>query len=137
MRLCPRHQYLGAACLADHRLAFTRRSVKTGTGVADILPAQGQTVWGALYAIHDNELIRLDRKEGYDWAYTRIRQPVRLEADHQQYGAIIYTVRHKEESEVPPSRRYLESVIAAAYERGLPSSYIEKLEVVIPAESRA
>ena len=111
--------------------------MKTGTGVADILPAQGQTVWGVLYAIDDNELVQLDRKEGYDWAYTRIRQPVRLEADDQQYMAIIYTVRHKEQLEVPPSRQYLECVIAAAYARGLPSSYIEQLEAVNPAENRA
>jgi hypothetical protein len=54
---------LGAARLADHRLAFTRRSVKTGTGVADIVPAPGETVWGALYELGDGELAAIDRKE--------------------------------------------------------------------------
>ena len=44
-RLCPRARYLGVARLTDHRLAFTRRSVRTGTGVADIVPAPGKTVW--------------------------------------------------------------------------------------------
>lgn len=136
-RLCPRHRNLGVARLADHRLAFTRRSVKTGTGVADILPAPGETVWGVLYTIDDDELAWIDRKEGYDWAYTRVQLPVRLEAGGQEHAAIIYTVRSKEEAEIPPSREYLGRVIAAAHARGLPGSYIERLEAVSTAESRA
>ena len=47
-RLCIRLRYVGAASLPGYRLAFTRRSVKTGTGVADIVRAQGERVWGAL-----------------------------------------------------------------------------------------
>jgi hypothetical protein len=42
-QLCPRHSYLGVAYLADHRLAFTRRSTKTRTGttvpVCDLIMA--------------------------------------------------------------------------------------------------
>jgi hypothetical protein len=55
-RLSPQHRYLGVARLTDHRPAFTRRSVKTGTGVADVVPASGQMVWGVLYKIGDDEL---------------------------------------------------------------------------------
>ena len=67
-RLSPRHRYLGVACLADYRLAFTRRSVKGGTGVADIVWAPGEQVWGVLYEIAEDELAAIDREEGYDWA---------------------------------------------------------------------
>lgn len=65
-RLSPRHRYLGVACLADYRLAFTRRSVRSGTGVADVVWAPGKHVWGVLYEISEDELAAIDRKEGYD-----------------------------------------------------------------------
>jgi len=136
-RLCPQHFYLGIARLADHRLAFTRRSVKTGTGVADIVPAPGMEVWGVLYEIGDHELDAVDRKEGYGWAYTRVMLPVRLEADGQERDAVTYVVLSKEPVEVPPSRQYLDRVIAAARERGLPGSYIEWLKAVGAAEDPA
>lgn len=90
-----------------------------------------------LYTIDDDELARIDRKEGYDWADTRVQLPVRLEAGGQEHAAIIYTVRYKEESEIPPSHEYLRRVIVAAHARGLPDSYIERLEAMSTAESRA
>ena len=133
-RLCPRHSYLGVAQLADHRLAFTRRSVKTGTGVADIVQAAGQMVWGVLYRIDDDELAAIDRKEGHDWAYKRVMLPVRLEGGPER-TAVTYTVRSKEATQIPPSRRYLGLVIAAAHERGLPNPYIEQIEAIRVADS--
>ena len=126
-RLCPTHRYLGIARLADHRLAFTRRSVKTGSGVADIVEDPGRTVWGVLYEIEPNELVAVDRKEGNGWAYTRTIVPVRLGPEGPERAAVTYTVRCKEPTDVPPSRQYLGRVIAAARERGLPDRYIEQL----------
>jgi len=132
-RLCPRHRYLGPARLDDHRLAFTRRSVRTGTGVADVVPAPGRAVWGALYEIGDDELAAIDRKEGYDWAYTRVTLPVRPAADGPERPALVYTVAAKQTPEVPPSREYLDLIIAAASERGLPGEYITRLSAIITA----
>jgi gamma-glutamylcyclotransferase (GGCT)/AIG2-like uncharacterized protein YtfP len=133
-RLCPRHSYLGAAYLVGHRLAFTRRSMRTGTGVADIVRAAGETVWGALYRIDDDELAAIDRKEGHGWAYKRIMLPVRLEGGPER-TAVAYTVRSKEPVPIPPSRQYLDLVIAAARERGLPTPYIEQIEAISVADS--
>lgn len=136
-RLCPQHRYLGVARLADHRLSFSRRSVKTQTGVADIVQAPGETVWGVLYEIDDNGLAAIDRKEGHDWAYIRVSLPVRLEAGGPERTAVIYTVRFKEPAQVPPSREYLDLVIAAARERGLPGPYIERIEAISAAGNLA
>jgi len=129
-RLCPHHRYLGPACLNDHRLAFTRRSVRTGTGVADVVPAPGQTVWGALYEIGDDELAAVDKKEGYDWAYTRVTLPVRP-ADGSQRLAVVYTVAAKQTPELLPSPEYLDLIITAARERGLPEEYVTRLSDII------
>ena len=137
MRLCPQHRYLGVARLADHRLSFTRRSVRTKTGVADIVQAAGETVWGVLYKIDDNGLAAIDRKEGHDWAYTRVSLPVRPEAGGPERPAVTYTVRFKEPTQVPPSREYLDLVIAAARERGLPGPYIEQIEATSGADNLA
>jgi gamma-glutamylcyclotransferase (GGCT)/AIG2-like uncharacterized protein YtfP len=134
-RLCPGHRYLGVARLANHRMAFTRRSVKTGTGVADIVQAAGETVWGVLYEIDDSELTAIDRKEGHGWAYTRVVLPVQLEAGGPERMAVAYTVVSKESTEVPPSRQYLDRMIRAAWARGLPSGYVERLEAVSTAEN--
>jgi gamma-glutamylcyclotransferase len=123
-RVCPRHRFLGVACLADHRLAFTRRSRRTGTGVADVVATPGSIVWGTLYEVEDDELAAVDRKEGYDWAYTRIVLPVRLAAVGPELMATVYTVRVKEPTEIPPSHQYLELLIAAGRARGLPEAYV-------------
>jgi len=125
---CPTCRYLGAACLQAHRLAFTRRSVRSGTGVADVLPAPGHGVWGALYEIGERDLDALDRKEGSGWAYAREQKHVRLSTDGSEHQAITYTVMSKEPTEIPPSREYLIRLIAAAEHRALPQAYVATLE---------
>jgi gamma-glutamylcyclotransferase (GGCT)/AIG2-like uncharacterized protein YtfP len=133
--LSPRHRFLGVARLADYRLAFTRRSVKTGSGVADVVQAPGQAVWGALYEIADEELAAIDRKEGHDWAYVRARLPVQLAGDSRERIATLYTVRSKVSPEVPPSRQYLDRIIEAARERELPDQYVRQIAAVRIAET--
>jgi gamma-glutamylcyclotransferase (GGCT)/AIG2-like uncharacterized protein YtfP len=123
---CPRHHLLGAASLDDYRLAFTRRSIRTQTGVADVVPAQGSRVWGVLYELEDPELDAIDRKEGCGWAYTRKPVLVRLR-DGYTCSALCYTVLHKEQDHVPPSQRYLNQLVDAARTHGLPSDYVDFL----------
>ncbi len=65
MRDRPSARFMGVASLRDHRLAFTRRSVKGGCGVADVVPVKGQVVWGAVFEIDDRDIGRLDVTEGY------------------------------------------------------------------------
>jgi gamma-glutamylcyclotransferase len=129
--MCPRGRFDGVARLDGYRLAFTRRSIKTGTGVADVIHASNETVWGVLYEIEDEELPAIDRKEGYGWAYTRITCTVQLEASGQGQMAMVYTVHVKEPKEVMPSRQYLDRLITAAHERNLPEAYVEKLEAMV------
>ena len=72
-------------------------------------------------------------KEGYDWAYMRVTLPVRPAADGPERPALVYTVAAKQTPEVPPSREYLDLIIAAASERGLPGEYITRLSAIITA----
>ena len=122
-----RVQFLGVARLDDHRLAFTRRSVRTDTGVADVIAAPGESVWGVLYELGPTQAAVLDRKEGAGWAY--VRQPAQVRTlEGAAVDAFIYTVLHKEPREVPPSDAYVSRLIKGARKRGLPDAYICKLE---------
>lgn len=126
---CPRHRFLGRARLPGHRLAFTRRSVRTGTGVADVVADPEREVWGALYEISETDLESLDRKEGAGWAYER-RQVSVLADGGAQCDAAAYIVITKAAEEIPPSAQYAEQLLGAARERGLPEAYVRVLAAV-------
>jgi gamma-glutamylcyclotransferase len=129
---CSRHHYLGRARLPGHRLAFTRRSVRTGTGVADVVADARRDVWGALYAIEAEDLDALDRKEGAGWAYER--RSVRVHADGgAAHEAIAYFVKSPSPVEIPPSTAYARQLTEAARERELPDEYIAALSASLAA----
>ncbi len=126
-RLCPGHRFAGTAELRGHRLAFTRRSVRTGTGVADIVAACGQSVWGVLYELDAPMLAALDEKEGKGWAYERGPVRVHREGDTPARDALAYRVIAREDAEVRPSREYLHGLLGGARERALPDCYVAAL----------
>lgn len=125
-RLCPGHRFAGVAELPDHRLAFSRRSIRTGTGVADIVRADGQSVWGVLYELDAAMLAVLDEKEGNGWAYRRDLVSLRG-TRAEELVALVYSVIAKEPGEVRPSPEYLRVVLDAARERLLPEHYVAAL----------
>jgi gamma-glutamylcyclotransferase (GGCT)/AIG2-like uncharacterized protein YtfP len=125
---CPGHRFLGAAELPKHRLAFTRRSLRTGTGVADVLAAPGASVWGALYALDQAQLAAIDEKEGNGWAYER--RAVRVIAGEGELEAFAYAVIAPDAEHVQPSREYLQALLDGARERGLPEDYVAALAAV-------
>ncbi len=71
-------RFAGPALLPDHRLALTRRSIRWGGGVVDVVAARGEHVWGAAYKTTPESLARLDTKEGAGFAYRRLA--VRVDA---------------------------------------------------------
>jgi gamma-glutamylcyclotransferase (GGCT)/AIG2-like uncharacterized protein YtfP len=120
---CPGHSVLGVAELPRHRFAFSRRSVRTGTGVANVVADPASSVWGVIYAVDD--LALLDAKEGAGWAYERCE--VDVEVGDETVTAVTYKVKTPEPAEVPPSDAYIAGIIGAARARGLPASYIERI----------
>jgi gamma-glutamylcyclotransferase len=131
-----RARFAGVARLDGHRLAFTRRSVRTGTGVADVIDAPGQSVWGVLYELEPTDLAMLDRKEGAGWAY--VRKPARVRtAAGLVTEAFMYTVLRKEPHEVLPSDAYASRLVIGARERGLPDTYVRELERLVNTTAAA
>jgi cation transport regulator ChaC len=127
---CPGHRLLGLARLPDHRLAFTRRSVRTGSGVADVVADPGGVVWGVLYELGDEGLATLDAKEGAGWAYERREMRVYAD-DGSPCDAAVYVVIEKSPEAIPPSDEYGLRLVEAARERGLPGDYVEALARVV------
>ena len=123
---CPQHRFLGRARLPGYRLAFTRRSVRTGTGVADAVVDPEGAVWGVLYEISDADLASLDRKEGAGWAYERVEVGL-LTEDGTSVDALAYLVIEKLPEEVAPSPDYAQALLTAARDRGLPEAYVQTL----------
>jgi len=80
---CPESQPVGRADLPDHRLVFRFW--------ADIVPAPGHTVPGALYDVTERDLAALDEYEDCPALYERVRVTVQ-EADGRR-EAMTYRMR--------------------------------------------
>jgi gamma-glutamylcyclotransferase (GGCT)/AIG2-like uncharacterized protein YtfP len=120
---CPGHRYVGPARLEGYRLGFTRRSVVSNSGVADLVESRGMTVWGALYQISSRGLGALGEKEGEGrGAYRRVQVEVRTE-DDRLHTAWTFVVERPNAVEIVPSRSYLEGLVDGGRECGLPTHY--------------
>ncbi len=129
----PSARFLGVALLRDHRLAFTRRSLRWNAGVADIVEYEGLSLYGALYEADVEQLSELDSKEGVPHAYNRKYIDVRVGG--REFPAMTYCVTGyaeewlaKTRSELSPSDDYFAEVLRGAAECGLPPDYIAFLK---------
>jgi hypothetical protein len=142
----PGHQVVGMAVLREHRLAFPLYSNDWGGGVASIQPLHGGTVWGMLYEVSEEDLAVLDRYEGFRAAgdqhnlYDRLNMTVDVTRPDdgsvpRRVRAALYVARPSNPS--PPSRRYLDTILAGARHHHLPEEYVTALaNHPVLAESR-
>jgi gamma-glutamylcyclotransferase (GGCT)/AIG2-like uncharacterized protein YtfP len=140
---CPGHEVVGMAALRDHRLDFPVHSRDWDGGVAGVHVAHGDIVWGIVYALNDVHIASLDGYEGYHGAgdprnlYERERIWVDLTRPDdgsipRRLRAEIYVVANLA-SPAPPSRRYLDTILAGARHHHLPEEYIAALARIATA----
>lgn len=132
---CRDARFVAIGWLADRRVAFTKRSTKWGGHSADVIAAPGRRVWGAVYAITDDHLAALDRREGAPVYYQRIAVDIAA-ADGAALaaGAWVYEVTAAHRGpEAAPGPRYWATILEGARERGLPASYVAELEATVRA----
>jgi cation transport regulator ChaC len=127
-------RFVGPARLDGFRLGLTRRSIRWGGGVLDLLPAPGEHVWGALYELPEASLEELDRKEGAGFAYRRVQVEVSVEGD--RLAATGYAVIDKEHGVPRPTPEYAALVLDGARERGLPADWVARLAALLDAGER-
>jgi gamma-glutamylcyclotransferase len=131
---CPSSKFLCSAQVYGYRLAFTRFSIKRQCGVADILSNKDAMVWGAVFEMSDDDVKRLDRKEGVFLdppAYQHLSLAVLKNGSPQnKLETFSYQVVKPAKQPVKPSAQYMELIIKGAIRSGLPSVYIEELRQI-------
>lgn len=117
---CPDARPMMRAMLADYRLDFTHYSPRRGGGIADIVAAPGEVVWGAVYELNEQDSGRLDAQEGCPGTVARVSLTVLGESGPLE--AWSYQVV-KKRSTIEPSEGYLGLLLEGATEWGLPDDY--------------
>jgi cation transport regulator ChaC len=99
-------EFVAAATLFDHKLAFTRYSHGRQGGVADVVQSVGDYVEGVLFKVYD--LKALDRREGHPTAYRRrkVKVMVKTSKGLKFVSVWTYEVVRKEAYEIQPSESY-------------------------------
>ena len=127
-RHCPAGREVGTAVLAGYRFIITI------DGYASIVPHPGGRVYGVLWRLSPRDLVVLNAYESLDSGlYFRTTRPV--QAADGQVAAMIYVARERALGRPKPG--YLDVVVDAAREWGLPGDYVGSLERWAPGRWRA
>jgi gamma-glutamylcyclotransferase (GGCT)/AIG2-like uncharacterized protein YtfP len=134
---CPSAKFVCRAKLPSHRLAFTRKSVRRGCGVADILRDEMKDVWGVVYELLENELENLDKDEDFRPGrpddqndYTRENCYVWHEGDAKRPLIVAIYRGHPQPNPPLPDSDYKNLIVAGAMHWQLPADYIRELESI-------
>jgi hypothetical protein len=106
---------LGSSILLDHRLEF--RADDHGFGLATVLPARGNRVYGGLWQIDRDCRCRLDQYEA--WPRVYLREQVQVLFQGRLLSALTYALR-SDGASVMPERHYLETILAGYRDFNLP-----------------
>lgn len=135
---CESAGFLHRVTLPDRQIAFTRKSVNRGCGVADVVRAAGRRAWGVVYDIAETDAGKLDACEGYQpgrtWnAYWRRECTVFIDDDAQS-PLVCSSYFATPQPEPPlPNRAYVRHLLDGARYWGLPAEYIGQLEAIATA----
>lgn len=118
---------LGAAFVADYRLAFTLPSQRWTANAADLLPDPGGRVWGVLWEMSDPYAL-----DPFELRYDRVPLEVSRPNGETELPLDAFTYMVKPENragdETLPASAYLDRMVTGAGEAGLPQTYIDFLE---------
>jgi len=133
---CPDSKLMGKAILQDHKIAFTRFSSKWDSAVADILVSPGDSVWGILYEVSEDDLRKLDKYEGHPYIYIRKKHIVLKVASEYNIEQLNSSTRNeftsfetevyevvKKDLSLKPKLNYLRPILDAAFYYNFPNTY--------------
>lgn len=138
---CPNAEYLGKGFLPNYKLAFTRNSRNWESAAADILVSPEDDVWGVIYRLSVEDIMKLDACEGHPTIYKRKTETIMKyngSADvlnnndldnlnnYDRLEVEIYEVVNKQLN-LTPKMNYLSILQDAAFEYCFPRVYQEKL----------
>ncbi len=132
---CPSARFVGIAALPDHKLAFTRKSINRGCGVADAVPGQGQKLWGVVYEITTLDIEKLDKSEGYlpgrkKNSYCRRECVVFPNGDDKQPLNVFTYFGEPQPNPPLPNADYKNLILTGARHWHLPEEFVRRLEAI-------
>ena len=111
---------------------FDKRSVRDGSGKANVRPDPGSEVWGVIYSVPDRSMAELDRGEGR--GYRRELMSI-ARADGSTCEAWVYVATQPDaDPDLRPYSWYMKFLVEGAREHGLPADYIQRLERIDAVE---
>jgi cation transport regulator ChaC len=117
-RRCPAAKEIGPATLPGCRFVITN------DGYASIVPSRGGTVHGVLWRLTPRDVAALNVYESLgSGLYVKMTLPVRSAG--RRIAAMVYVARSRNAGR--PKSGYLDAVLEAARERGLPETYVQSL----------
>ncbi|KAG9355703.1 hypothetical protein JZ751_000541 [Albula glossodonta] len=116
----------------DYELNFgfngeTLKSNKWHGGVATIEESEGNTVWGVVWKMSNDNMDSLDKQEGVDKGVYR---PLEVKVETDEGEIVCRTYKMNDFNTNLPSPQYKQVICLGAKQNGLPLDYIEKLEAV-------
>ena len=118
---CPGAERVGVAVLPEYRFLIN------AWGVGTVVPAEQGSVFGLLWRLSDNDVESLDSYEGVASGDYR-REYLTVDADGDQIHALVYVASNVTPGKPRPG--YLEGVLRAATDVGLPKAYLAELSSV-------
>lgn len=123
---CPSAMMVCPVVLPEHRMVFNRSGTYRPGGVANIEPSAGERVYGILWKMAATDFTRLDQTED-PRAYRRQRARV-FSLRGQPYDCHVYHAIPDQPD--LPDHDYLDTLIQAGYNAGLPPEYLTQLRAV-------
>lgn len=118
-----RRYFLSVATLHQHCLRFNYPSLNEPVCCANITPAIGHAVQGALYRMPAALLALVDRREGVHLHRYKRQWVSVLLPDGQQVMAMTYFARVIHGQEAAPSARYRQLLLDGAHDAGVTLDY--------------
>ena len=129
LRRCPHARFVAKAKLKNYQFAITGRSAHWHGGCATILPARGSEVWGVMYELDEDCLLRLDGFEGLKYKrYARRRISCQF-ANGKKRLAVTYIREPKRLTHA--SKKYRDTIVDGARHFELPQDYVALLKTYL------
>jgi gamma-glutamylcyclotransferase len=122
---CPSSRFICAARLPGYQFGITRHSRLRDCGTANVFPATGKEVWGAVYDVSDGDLKVMD---DFEDGYRREILSVEPIGDNRQPIDVLVYVAEIENHVPLPSAEYKRLILQGAKHWQLPASYLAILE---------
>lgn len=114
------------ATLKDYKLTFKRTS--GDTGVANIEESEGDTIYGAIYYLTEEQMKKLDGHEGTPFTYKR--EEVEVVSDSGKNLKAIAYILVKGFNPKKPSKGYLNLILLGLKEHNYSEEIINKIEKI-------